>query len=79
MAACSSIALGFGFTSAGRALLPWLRLRPVQGALLVCLGVAAIFVPMIRGNRLTGRGLLLGGGFYVAYLGLIGAFLAGWF
>jgi len=45
VAAFSGIALICGFTAAGTALLPWLTLRPVQGALLVCLGVAAIFVP----------------------------------
>ena len=45
VAAFSGLALICGFTAAGTALLPWLTLRPVQGALLVCLGVAAIFVP----------------------------------
>jgi len=32
---------------------------------------AAIFVPMARRGRLTGRGLLVGGIFYVAYLAII--------
>jgi cation:H+ antiporter len=40
--------------------------------------VAAIFVPMMRRGRLTGRGLLVGGGFYAAYLVLVVAFIAGW-
>jgi cation:H+ antiporter len=35
------------------------------------LSSAAIFIPMVRRGRLTGRGLLLGGGFYVVYLGLV--------
>lgn len=48
-------------------------------AVIAFVSMAAIFLPMIRGNRLTGRGLLVGGGFYVAYLGLVGGFLAGWF
>ena len=38
---------------------------------------AAIFLPMVRRDRLTGRGLLAGGGFYVVYLGLVAASLAG--
>ncbi|MGH2511924.1 MAG: sodium:calcium antiporter [Candidatus Limnocylindrales bacterium] len=38
---------------------------------------ALIFVPMIRTGRLHGRGLLLGGVFYVIQLGLVGASLAG--
>ncbi|TAK02209.1 MAG: sodium:calcium antiporter [Chloroflexota bacterium] len=32
---------------------------------------AAIFVPMARSGRLRGRGLLIGGLFYVVYLGLV--------
>jgi cation:H+ antiporter len=39
--------------------------------------VAAIFLPMMRRGSLTGRGLLVGGGFYAAYLLLVGAFLVG--
>jgi cation:H+ antiporter len=39
--------------------------------------MAVIFMPVIRGRRLTGRSLLLGGGFYAAYLLLVGAFLVG--
>jgi len=38
---------------------------------------AAIFLPMLRRGRLTGRGLLVGGGFYAAYLGLVAGSLAG--
>ena len=38
---------------------------------------AAIFLPMLRRERLTGRGLLAGGGFYAVYLGLVVASLAG--
>ena len=41
------------------------------------LSSAAIFVPMARNGRLRGRGLLVGGGFYVAYLALVGAALTG--
>ena len=37
---------------------------------------AAIFVPMARRGRLTGRTLLVGGLFYAAYLGLVIAVLA---
>ena len=32
---------------------------------------------MARNGRLRGRGLLVGGGFYVAYLALVGAALTG--
>jgi cation:H+ antiporter len=35
------------------------------------LSSAAIFIPMWRAGRLRGRGLLLGGAFYVGYLGLV--------
>ena len=41
------------------------------------LSTAAIFVPMVRRNVLTGRGLLIGGLFYAVYLGLVGASVAG--
>ncbi len=37
---------------------------------------AAIFIPMALGGRLLGRQLLLGGAFYVMYLGLVGARVA---
>ena len=36
------------------------------------LASAAIFLPMARSGRLRGRGLLVGGAFYVAYLVIIG-------
>ena len=35
------------------------------------LSCAAIFIPMVRRGRLTGRSLLLGGAFYVGYLVLV--------
>jgi len=35
------------------------------------LSSAAIFIPMIRTGRLRGRGLLVGGVFYLAYLALV--------
>lgn len=35
------------------------------------LATAAIFLPMWRTGRLRGRGLLVGGGFYLAYLALV--------
>ena len=35
------------------------------------LSSAAIFIPMIRRGRLTGKGLLLGGFFYLAYLAIV--------
>jgi cation:H+ antiporter len=38
---------------------------------------AAIFLPMARRMQLTGRGMLVGGLFYVVYLALIGATVAG--
>jgi cation:H+ antiporter len=41
------------------------------------LSSAAIFVPMARRGRLRGRDLLVGGLFYVGYLGLVGAAVAG--
>jgi hypothetical protein len=36
------------------------------------LASAAIFLPMARSGRLRGRGLLVGGAFYVAYLVIVG-------
>ncbi len=41
------------------------------------LAAAAIFWPMSRRGRLRGRGLLVGGVFYLAYVGLVVASLAG--
>ncbi|MFL5779011.1 MAG: sodium:calcium antiporter [Chloroflexota bacterium] len=41
------------------------------------LSIAAIFVPMARSGQLRGRGLLVGGVFYVAYLALVGAVVSG--
>ena len=38
---------------------------------------AAIFLPMWRAQRLTGRGLLVGGAFYGGYLGLVLARVGG--
>ena len=38
---------------------------------------AAIFLPMLRRHRLTGRGLLAGGAFYAAYLGVVVLSVAG--
>src|SRR3954470_23741470 len=43
------------------------------------LASALIFIPMARSGRLLGRGLLVGGAFYVLYLAIVGASLAGWF
>ncbi len=41
------------------------------------ISIAAIFIPMIRRGTLTGRSLLIGGVFYVAYLVLVlGAILS---
>jgi len=41
------------------------------------LSSAVIFIPMARQGRLRGRGLLVGGALYVAYLVLVGAAVAG--
>jgi cation:H+ antiporter len=41
------------------------------------LSSAAIFLPMVRRHRLRGRGLLVGGAFYVFYIGLVLAQTAG--
>ena len=41
------------------------------------LSSAAIFIPMARRGRLQGRGLLVGGLFYLAYLALVGAAVLG--
>jgi hypothetical protein len=38
---------------------------------------AAIFVPMARSGRLRGRGLLIGGAFYLLYLGFVITVVAG--
>ena len=40
------------------------------------LSTAAIFIPMARNGRLRGRGLLIGGVFYLAYLVLVGLHVA---
>jgi len=40
-------------------------------ALIAFASTAAIFLPMVRRNRLTGRGLMLGGAFYLLYLGIV--------
>src|SRR3954453_21916099 len=48
LAVGSALALLVGFTACVptfRALRPWLRLRPVQGAALVVAGVAAMYLP----------------------------------
>jgi cation:H+ antiporter len=41
------------------------------------LSTAAIFIPMVRAHRLTGRRLLVGGGFYLVYLVIVIAALGG--
>jgi cation:H+ antiporter len=41
------------------------------------LSTAAIFIPMVRSRRLTGRRLLIGGAFYVVYLVIVLAALGG--
>ena len=41
------------------------------------LSMGAIFIPMARTGRLQGRGLLVGGAFYVVYLALVGAVVGG--
>jgi cation:H+ antiporter len=43
------------------------------------LASAVIFIPMARSGHLLGRRLLVGGAFYVVYLGIVGASLAGLF
>ncbi len=40
---------------------------------------AAIFIPMARSGKLLGKRLLVGGAFYVVYLGIVAASLAGLF
>jgi cation:H+ antiporter len=40
---------------------------------------AVLFLPMMRSGRLTGRGLVLGGLFYLAYLVLVALYLGGAF
>jgi cation:H+ antiporter len=49
----------------------------IASAGIAFLSSAAIFIPMARRGRLRGRGLLVGGGFYLAYLALVGAGVAG--
>lgn len=39
--------------------------------------VVVLCVPLLRGRRLSGRWLLIGGGFYVAYVAFVGLDLAG--
>ena len=43
------------------------------------LSMAAIFIPMARRGVLHGKGLLVGGGFYVVYLALVIAVITGVF
>ena len=43
------------------------------------LSAAVIFVPMARSGRLLGKRLLVGGAFYLVYLAIVGASLAGLF
>ena len=38
---------------------------------------AAIFIPMVRRGRLDGRGLLIGGVFYLGYLAIVVAEILG--
>jgi hypothetical protein len=45
LAALSAAALLFGFARRVPSLLPWLKLRPVRGAALVCVGVVAVYLP----------------------------------
>jgi hypothetical protein len=45
LAILSAVALACGFTACIPAVLPWLRLRPIRGAMLICLGVAAVYLP----------------------------------
>ena len=48
-------------------------------ALVAFISSALIFIPMARSGRLRGRGLLIGGVFYLIYLALVGASLTGMF
>jgi cation:H+ antiporter len=48
-------------------------------AAIAFLSTAAIFIPMARRHRLRGRGLLVGGFFYVAYLALVAGSVTGVF
>jgi hypothetical protein len=61
LAILSVIALVGGFTACLPAVLPWLRLRPVRGAMLICLGVAAVYLPpqFIASAVLLGMGVKL--------------------
>src|SRR4051794_26179517 len=46
-------------------------------AAIAFVSAAVIFVPMARSGRLLGKRLLVGGGFYVVYLAIVAASLAG--
>jgi len=46
LAAVCSVSLVYGFTALLPSVAPWLWSRPVKGAACVCLGVAAIFLPL---------------------------------
>ncbi len=48
-------------------------------ALIAYASSAVIFIPMVRRQRLTGRGLLVGGVFYLVYVGIVVAALGGAF
>jgi Ca2+/Na+ antiporter len=46
-------------------------------AAITFLSVAAVFLPMWRRRRLDGRALLVGGAFYLGYIGLVVLQIAG--
>ncbi len=50
---------------------------PFASAVIAFASTAVVFLPLARGGVLTGRRLLVGGVFYVAYLALVGASAAG--
>ena len=61
LATVAGLSLAFGFTVFAPSLPDWLWLRPVRGAVCVCLGVAAMFTPpqLIVSTILLGIGTRL--------------------
>jgi len=68
--ACFPTAVALLFAPAGWSISADSRIAFLS-AVIAILSTVAIFLPMARRALLTGRGLLIGGAFYVAYLGVI--------
>ncbi len=64
---CFPVAVALLFAPAGWSIGPDSRIAFLSAGIAI-VSTIAIFLPMVRRSTLTGRGLLVGGGFYAAYL-----------